>query len=67
MMRINKDLVDALMMLSGITLVLVGTSDFDNVIMKDATMGVLAVIAVVMVVLRVIEARQSAKEVTSES
>ena len=53
-MKINRDLVDAVMMLSFISLVLVGTSDFDNSTIKDITMVLLGVLAIVMVVLRVI-------------
>lgn len=57
-MRINKDLVDAVMMLSFITLVLVGTTDFNSESEKNILMGVLAFITAVMLVLRVIEGRQ---------
>lgn len=38
-MKINKDLVDAVMMVSFIILVLIGTTDFENAITKDVTMG----------------------------
>ena len=38
-MKINKDLVDATMMLSFIILVLIGTSDFSNMLLKEITMG----------------------------
>lgn len=31
-MKINKDLVDAVMMLSFIILVLIGTTDFENIV-----------------------------------
>ena len=34
-MKINKDLVDAVMMVSFIILVLIGTTDFENAITKD--------------------------------
>ena len=37
-MKINKDLVDAVMMVSFIVLVLVGTTTFDNEVAKDVTM-----------------------------
>ncbi|WP_255419920.1 hypothetical protein [Parabacteroides sp. AM58-2XD] len=40
-MKINKDLVDAVMMVSFIILVLIGTTDFENAITKDVTMGAL--------------------------
>ncbi len=58
-MRINKDLVDAAMMLSFIILVLVGTTDFDSVSVKNITMGILGVVTVLMVALRVIGGKQS--------
>lgn len=61
-MKINKDLVDAVMMLSFIILVLVGTTDFGDVAVKDVTMGLLGMITVIMVVLRVIKIRQEEKE-----
>ena len=65
-MKINKDLVDAVMMLSFIILVLIGTTDFENMIVKEVTMGVLGLITVVMVVLRGIQMRQEAKEPKEE-
>ena len=65
-MKINKDLVDAVMMLSFIILVLFGTTDFENIVVKDVTMGVLGLITVVMVVLRGIQMRQEAKEPKEE-
>lgn len=37
-MKISKDLMDALMMLSFIILVLVATSDFENTAMKNILM-----------------------------
>jgi len=52
-MRINKDLADAIMMVSFIVLVLVGTTTFDNEVTKNVTMGSLGVITVAMLVLRV--------------
>ena len=42
-MRINKDLADAIMMVSFIVLVLVGTTTFDNEVTKNVTMGSLGV------------------------
>ena len=57
-MRINKDLADAIMMVSFIVLVLVGTTTFDNEVTKNVTMGSLGVITVAMLVLRVIGSRQ---------
>ena len=61
-MKINKDLVDAAMMVSLIVLVLVGTPSFDNEVAKDVTMGSLGVITVAMLVLRVIGSRQKEEE-----
>ena len=60
-MRINKDLADAIMMVSFIVLVLVGTTTFDNEVTKNVTMGSL-VITVAMLVLRVIGSRQKEEE-----
>lgn len=57
-MRINKDLVDAVMMLSFIILVLVGTTEFDSDQGKNILMGILAGITVLMLVFRVLESRQ---------
>ena len=65
-MKINKDLVDATMMLSFITLVLIGTTDFENIVVKDVTMGVLGLITVIMVVLRGIQMHKEAKEPKEE-
>jgi len=61
-MKLNKDLIDAVMMLSFIILVLVGTTEFDNITTKNITMGALGGITVLMVILRVIESRISPKE-----
>lgn len=57
-MKINKDLVDAVMMLSFISLVLVGTTDFSNLATKDGVMVGLGILTVVMVVFRIVELRQ---------
>lgn len=57
-MKINKDLVDATMMLSFIILVLIGTSDFSNMLLKEITMGSLAVLSVAMIALRFICGRK---------
>ena len=65
-MKINKDLVDAVMMVSFIILVLIGTTDFENAITKDVTMGALGLVTVVMVILRGIQLRQAAKETKEE-
>lgn len=59
-MKINKDLVDATMMLSFIILVLIGTSDFSNMLLKEITMGGLALLSVAMIALRFIHMRQEA-------
>lgn len=61
-MKINKDLVDAVMMVSFIALVLVGTTTFDNEVAKDVTIGSLGVITVAMLVLRIIGSRQKEEE-----
>lgn len=61
-MKINKDLTDAVMMVSFIILVLVGTTTFDNEVAKNVTMGTLGVITVVMLVLRVIGSHQKEEE-----
>ena len=63
-MKINKDLVDATMMLSFIILVLIGTSDFSNMLLKEITMGSLAVLSVAMIALRFI--RQEANSPKDE-
>ena len=51
-MRINKDLAEAVLMLSCISLVLVGTTDFDSASNKTIIMTVLAILAVCMAVAR---------------
>lgn len=61
-MKLNKDLIDATMMLSFIILVLVGTSEFNNLLLKDVLMVVLGVVGVAMVVLRVLSGRQHTGE-----
>ena len=65
-MKINKDLVDATMMLSFIILVLIGTSDFSNMLLKEITMGSLAVLSVAMIALRFINMRQEANSPKDE-
>lgn len=57
-MTINKDLVEATMMLAFISLVLVGTSDFESEATKNITMGILGAITAGMAVLRIIKARR---------
>ena len=65
-MKINKDLVDAIMMLSFIILVLIGTTDFDNTATKNLAMIAFSIVGVVMVILRIIGMRQEAHR-TQES
>lgn len=52
-MKINKDLTDAVMMVSFIILVLVGTSDFDNETTKYIIMASLSAIVIIMGALRI--------------
>ena len=47
-MHINKDLAEAVMMLSCIILVLIGTTEFDNETNKTIIMAILGCLAVVM-------------------
>lgn len=61
-MKINKDLVDAIMMVSLIILVLIGTTDFDNATTKNVTMGALGLLSIGMIVLRILHTRQEAKK-----
>lgn len=61
-MKINKDLTDAVMMLSFIVLVLVGTTTFSDEVAKNVTMGVLGIITVVMGILRVLGSRHEKEE-----
>ncbi|WP_455637294.1 hypothetical protein [Parabacteroides sp.] len=61
-MKVNKDLADAVMMVSFIILVLVGTTTFDNEVTKYVTMGILGLITVAMGILRVIGSRQKEEE-----
>lgn len=65
-MKINKDLVDAIMMVSFIILVLIVTTDFENVSTKNVAMGVLGLVTASMVVLRAVQMRQAAKEPKKE-
>ena len=53
-MKINKDLIDAVLMLSVIGLVLVGTSEFNDETEKNITMIALGISAVTTLVLRLI-------------
>lgn len=65
-MKINKDLVDATMMLSFISLVLIGTTDFENMLVKEIMMGAVGFLALGMVVLRVVALRKESKTVPAE-
>ena len=65
-MNINKDLVDAVMMLSFITLVLVGTTDFDATVVKDYIMAGLSLVFITSVVLRGLQMRYDAKHPAEE-
>lgn len=56
-MKINKDLVDAVMMVSFISLVLIGTTDFSNATEKKITMVIVAVIVISMLILRILRAK----------
>jgi hypothetical protein len=58
-MKINKDLVDAVMMVSFILLVLIGTSEFSDTTLQIILMGGLGILSVVMIIMRIIEARQN--------
>lgn len=57
-MKINKDLADATLMLALISLVLVGTTEFSEALVKDMLLGVLGLLALGMIVLRIIDARR---------
>lgn len=56
-MKVNRDLADAIMMISFIILVLVGTTTFQDETTKVVIMSVLGVVAATMVALRAIAAR----------
>lgn len=61
-MKISKDLMDALMMLSFIILVLVATSDFENTAMKNILMIGSGVIVAISVTGRVLAAKKNTEE-----
>lgn len=61
-MKINKDLVDAVMMLSFISLILVGTSDFSQATVKYASLGGLGLVVVILVALRLAATRREKAE-----
>ena len=58
-MKINKDLVDAVLMLSVISLVLIGTTKFDDESSKTIVMAAVGFLAVIALVLRVLVSRNS--------
>ncbi len=53
-MKINKDLIDAMLMLSVIGLVLVGTSEFSDETAKNIAMITLGITSITTLVLRFI-------------
>lgn len=57
-MKINKDLVDVILMTSAITLGLVGLSDFENEIVKILLMGGCCILIITMILLRIKKAKQ---------
>lgn len=57
-MKISTDLIDALLMLSVIILVLIGTTPFDNPTNKTILMSTFSVIAVVAAIMRVIKIKK---------
>ncbi|HJA87494.1 MAG TPA: hypothetical protein H9778_02205 [Candidatus Parabacteroides intestinavium] len=61
-MRINKNLAEAVLMLSCIVLVLVGTTDFDSSTTKSIIMGILAVLAVTMGLARFLGNKNTTQE-----
>jgi uncharacterized membrane protein len=57
--KVNKDLVDASLMLSAISLVLTGASTFSNSTHKTVIISILTVIIVALVICRVLAGRKS--------
>lgn len=57
-MKISTDLIDALLMLSVIILVLIGTTPFDTPTNKTILMSAFSVIAVVAAIMRVIKIKK---------
>lgn len=57
-MKISTDLIDALLMLSVIILVLIGTTPFDNPTNKTILMSAFSVIAVAAAIMRVIKIKK---------
>ncbi|MDH6311884.1 hypothetical protein M2137_000643 [Parabacteroides sp. PFB2-10] len=65
-MKINKDLMDAIMMLSFIGLVLVATSDFENMTTRNTSIGILCVTAVLSIALRFFGSKKKEEPEISE-
>lgn len=61
-MKLNKDLLDALMMLGLICIVLIGTTEFDNETLKTISLVVLAVVNLGLAALRMKAPQQSNDE-----
>ncbi|WP_106831194.1 hypothetical protein [Parabacteroides pacaensis] len=61
-MKLNKDLLDALMMLGLICIVLIGTTEFDNETVKTISLVVLAVVNLGLAALRMKAPQQSNDE-----
>lgn len=61
-MKINKDLIDATLMLSVISLVLVGTTKFDNESTKNLVLAALGLLAIATLILRVLTVRKGSGE-----
>lgn len=64
-MKVNKDLADAVMMVSCIILVLAGTSDFESNSMKTILMSILGVLAVGMGVARIYGSKENNQHETN--
>lgn len=60
-MKINKDLVDVILMVSTISIGLIGLSDFSNELVKFVLMGACGALIASMITLRIIKARQDRK------
>ncbi|MDR3267850.1 MAG: hypothetical protein LBT83_02135 [Tannerella sp.] len=57
-MKINKDLVDASLMLSAIVFGLIGTTEFADTTKKMILMALFGVLVIVLIVCRVIAGRR---------
>jgi hypothetical protein len=56
--KVNKDLVDALLMLCVISLVFAGVSEFADLTHKTVLIGMFAVAIVTLIIFRVLAGRQ---------